>query len=291
MVSIPTGPKVVAADTVDGPGEALQLANIFHTTLDLDKLFELFNQEAQARVKYNSFRYDNPELSYEYDAGDAQTKHYSYRLLIGGCNLGEVSFGYRGKPNAEHTRDLEYLLSCLLAPLRNALMYRQALNSALKDPLTGVNNRSSLESTLEREVCLAHRHETPLALIVLDIDYFKSINDTYGHLVGDCVIRDIAACAADCIRGTDILYRYGGEEFVIILSNTQRDGARLLAERIRRSIQKHSYIYGDHTVQATVSLGVACLQGGENGKSLFQRADECLYQAKQEGRNKTILNA
>ncbi len=270
---------------------ALELATILHTTLDVEKLIELFSTEVQKSVPHDCIHFQNKDLDLQILHGDKGQHSCSYRLLIAGQNLGEISFSTnKAEFSAKETKQLEHLITSLLHPLRNALMYYQALITALKDPLTGVNNRTSFDATLKREVDIANRHSSPLALMVIDIDHFKEINDTHGHLVGDCVLRDVANCAAKCIRSTDIMFRYGGEEFVVLLSNTSPEGAQLLAERIRLSIGKQECTYGKSTVKVTVSLGIAKLNKDESGISLFSRADEAMYQAKQLGRNRTCTS-
>ena len=174
----------------------------------------------------------------------------------------------------------------MIYPLRNALLYREALRSAHRDPLTGLNNRRCLQETLRRETELAHRHGNPLSLIVLDIDHFKAVNDRHGHDVGDLALRAVAQCAAGCVRGSDMLFRFGGEEFVILLTNTDRDGALLLAERVRTAVEAMECATDMQSLRLTASLGVAGLQAGEREDQLFKRADKALYRAKEEGRNR-----
>lgn len=267
--------------------QALELANALHSCLELDKLIELFSQETQHIIEHNGIEFRNDELNLQLRVGREAIHSCSYRLLVGGDNLGELLFLRAQKFSESEVVQIEYLLASLLAPLRNSLMYKQALETALRDPLTGVSNRASFDQSLVREVDLAHRHQNPLALIVMDIDHFKKINDQYGHLIGDCVLRDVAKCTQRCIRSSDMVFRYGGEEFVILLSNTTPEGANLLAERIRRSIEKQGYVYSDHSIRATVSMGIACLCANENPLDFFARADKALYESKQNGRNRT----
>lgn len=271
---------------------ALELASILHTTLDIEKLLELFSTETQKSVTHESVHFQNKDLDLQITHGTKGNVSCSYRLLIAGQKLGEITFTTNEERFTEKdTKQLEFLIPSLLHPLRNALMYYQALITALKDPLTGVNNRTSFEATLQREVDIANRHNTPLALMVIDIDHFKKVNDNHGHLVGDCVLRDVAHCTSKCIRSTDIIFRYGGEEFVVLLNNTTPEGAKLLAERIRLSIGKRERTYGKISVKTTVSLGVARLEKDEDGISLFRRADEAMYKAKEQGRNRTVSAA
>ncbi len=213
----------------------------------------------------------------------------SYRLVVAGEELGQLTFTRRKRFSAPETRLLEDLLCSLVYPLRNALLYHAALKAAFMDPLTGVNNRATMSTTFNREIEMARRHAMPLALAILDIDHFKLINDKYGHAAGDCVLKQLAQTVMRCIRNTDILFRYGGEEFTVLLSNTAPGGAVLLAERIRRAVEKTACAYNDTTMPVTVSLGVAFLKEGDTEVALFERADNALYQAKYEGRNCTRL--
>ncbi|HEB80945.1 MAG TPA: GGDEF domain-containing protein, partial [Chromatiales bacterium] len=167
----------------------------------------------------------------------------------------------------------------------NTLLYRYALWSASKDPLTGINNRGAMDTALRREVELAHRHGTPLSLLVMDIDHFKSVNDRYGHTMGDCALRHVTDCAASCIRGSDMLFRYGGEEFVVLASNTEWFGGLMLAERLRAAIEAMECTCNEVRLRMTVSLGVSTLEADDDPAALFARSDEALYQAKLEGRN------
>lgn len=270
--------------------QVLELSNRLHSSLDIDKLFETYAGEVTRIVPIDGLHFHNDDLNFQYKQGRMLRHSCNYRLLMGGQNLGEIHF-FRGRRfSEEDTVQLEYMLSSLLNPLHNSLMYQQAVNSALIDPLTQVNNRSTFEATLSREVSLAKRHQTSLAMLVVDIDHFKKINDVYGHLIGDCVLRDVAKCINSVIRNSDIVFRYGGEEFVILLSNTGQTGAMLLAERIRKAISKLECAYGKSNTRVTASLGIACLKDHEQPVDLFTRADSALYKAKNQGRNQSMYS-
>lgn len=265
--------------------ESLRITRALQTTLDLEELLETFHKEITKLISYTSLVYSNIPQGIEYAVGKAAPHTCTYHLVIAGESLGELSFTRRKKFTDPETMMIEYLMCSLVYPLRNALKYKHALQMALKDPLTGVNNRVAMDSTLQREVELANRYGTPLSLIALDVDYFKRINDAYGHATGDCVLKAVASAALSSIRSTDIIFRFGGEEFIILLSNTDKEGAICLAERIRQRIQTAKYICNEAMIAATASLGVACLDKGENVHSLFSRADQALYHAKAGGRN------
>ncbi len=137
------------------------------------------------------------------------------------------------------------MISALIYPLRNALLYKQAVEKAYNDPLTGLNNRAAFDKSIEQEVDLATRHGHSLSLMMLDLDRFKQINDNYGHIVGDAVLKSFADCIMECMRSSDIVFRYGGEEFVILLRNTELAGAILLAERMRKNIENMKFDYNN----------------------------------------------
>jgi diguanylate cyclase (GGDEF)-like protein len=157
------------------------------------------------------------------------------------------------------------------------------------DGLTKAYNRRYFVEVLEREIMRARRYERPLVLGLIDIDHFKKINDTWGHLAGDQILKDMSRIVLDTIRKEDIFSRYGGEEFALLLPEVGLDGAKILCERLRTSIEGAMFRYQDKRVQVTVSLGLACTPcTGDRivGEKLIELADAKLYEAKESGRNK-----
>lgn len=268
----------------------LRMTQSLQTTLEIPALLELFYLQSDANVPVDGMDYVNEQLNLEYRTGTRSRHTCHYNLKLGDIDLGGLTFRRRGKFSEAETVVLEKLLCCLLYPLRNALLYRDALALAQKDSLTGICNRAALDDALETEVSLAGRHRTPLSIVVFDIDHFKSINDRYGHSMGDQAIKTVVKCAQSCARSTDMLFRYGGEEFVMLLRNTSLDGARLLAERIRRKVEKLECQGKRKPITMTISAGVAALEAGEKAHSLFERADQSLYAAKHGGRNKVCVS-
>lgn len=156
------------------------------------------------------------------------------------------------------------------------------------DALTQAHNRRALLEFLDRELVRSQRHGRPVALILLDIDHFKSINDQFGHLAGDFALRELAQLIRSVVRREDLFARYGGEEFALVLVETGLPQAAEVAERIRRTIEGHVFRYEDSEFRLTVSIGVAATPGGEEltTTEMIRRADEKLYQAKHSGRNR-----
>jgi len=154
------------------------------------------------------------------------------------------------------------------------------------DGLTQIYNRRHWQESLEQEYAKAQRHDKKLSLIMLDLDYFKLLNDNYGHQCGDMVLIEVSALISSLLRVEDVFGRYGGEEFAIILPETELSGAMDLAQRICNSIATKDLTYKDHNIKVTVSLGVAQLSAGEsNYEALITQSDSALYQAKGQGRN------
>jgi diguanylate cyclase (GGDEF)-like protein len=170
-------------------------------------------------------------------------------------------------------------------------LQRSLYESSVRDALTGAYNRKHFNERLASEVSYAVRHVTPLALLLLDIDYFKRVNDEHGHLAGDQVLRELAGVIMCTIRAEDMFARYGGEEFAVIARGSDARGAVALAERIRGVAETLAVDFEGLTLRVTISVGVAtlsCAGGSKNVNALIARADEHLYEAKLHGRNRVV---
>ena len=266
----------------------LRISNSLQSSLFVKDVIHAFSSEARRVVRRVALRYRNRADDLLFQEGRQQLHRCSYELNLLGKSLGEVSF-MRNQPFTNDEQSLfEVMLCALIYPLRNALMYERALRSALKDPLTGINNRASMEQHIEHEVLPAVRHNTPLSMLMVDLDHFKAINDTHGHLVGDAVLTAVANCIVRCTRNSDVVFRYGGEEFAVILTNTKSTGAQLLAERIRSAVAELETSVGGVRVLVTTSVGIAELGPGDSKLDLLERADAMLYRAKYRGRNQVV---
>lgn len=166
-------------------------------------------------------------------------------------------------------------------------MIRELNRRAYTDPLTGLNNRHFLSERGAELFTLCSRYNHPISLMVIDADHFKAVNDTYGHDAGDEVLKNLAKTLTAVARSTDIVARFGGEEFIILLPETESAGAVQLAERVRSRIEKAGTSGADE-IAITVSIGVASYNGGDDFDALFRRADKALYAAKESGRNRVV---
>ena len=162
---------------------------------------------------------------------------------------------------------------------------------SVTDGLTKTFLRRYFLERLKEEIIRSKQYDSDISFIMLDLDYFKKCNDSYGHLVGDAVLREVAKILKKSVREIDIVGRYGGEEFSILLPETDKKGAYIVAERIRKSVEKHIIHAYDESVKMTVSMGISSFKedGEYSEEELIEKADQALYKAKQEGRNKVCL--
>jgi two-component system cell cycle response regulator len=167
---------------------------------------------------------------------------------------------------------------------------QMSIEMAITDPLTGLYNRRYMETHVKTLVDQAAARGRPLAIMMLDIDYFKSINDSWGHDTGDDVLREFAIRIKKSIRGIDLACRYGGEEFVVVMPETDMAVATMVAERLRRAIAGEPFAIqqGVRSIDVTISIGIAELGRDETAATVFKRADQALYRAKRDGRNRVV---
>lgn len=195
-------------------------------------------------------------------------------------------------------KDIDYLLQLTRQSgmtIQRANVYAEVLKSATMDALTGLNNRRQFETRLKQEVSNSKRNNIPLCCMMLDVDYFKKVNDTYGHAAGDCVLRGVSEIIKTEIREYDIACRYGGEEFFIILPQTNIKEASLVAQRLRKVIEETKMDISEAGVadisyiKVTTSIGICTYESTMTPNEFAQKADKALYEAKTTGRNRVIV--
>jgi diguanylate cyclase (GGDEF)-like protein len=172
-----------------------------------------------------------------------------------------------------------------------ALVHALTASLSLSDPLTGLANRRQLNQDLALEVERAARYDRPLTLLMIDVDHFKAVNDTFGHAVGDAVLSEIAGLLAEQMRAGDTVYRYGGEEFAVLARETDLAGARAIGERLRILVEEHYSPAAPGDVAVTISVGVACVPDTiDAAREALEAADAALYDAKRSGRNRVVAH-
>jgi len=277
-------PQIAARENANPLVDArFRLLNTLQTSLELETILDLFKQEIDTVMRVSGCCYVNEPANVQYQLGETEVHQCAYRLIIQNENLGEMIF-YRDTRFNEYDMDsLQVLLSTLLNPVRNALLYRQAIAASLTDPLTGAGNRQALKSQLAREISLSRRYQQPVSALIIDIDKFKLINDTYGHTTGDLVLQDLVKVINKVNRSTDLCFRYGGEEFVVLLGNTDKSGAQVIAHRLCHAIAESRICSDSGLLQITVSIGVATITDIDTDESLLNRADKAMYKIKSQG--------
>jgi diguanylate cyclase (GGDEF)-like protein len=190
------------------------------------------------------------------------------------------------------SKQLSIFTQSLAVALHNALEHEQLQKLAALDPLTGILNRRFGLVRLHEEYSRSVRRATPLGVLMFDIDHFKQVNDTYGHVVGDRVLRNITGLIRQGIREGDILLRYGGEEFMVILPGASKDDSFTIADRVRHIVRDSKTAYGDNQIGVTISVGVDSMpESSVSGElELIANADEALYRSKNSGRDKVTIH-
>lgn len=267
----------------------LQLSDLLSRHLNLADILKVFSHEIQPLVPHGSYRYVSDSLGEPMREGDVGPHSLQYRLTIQQMDLGELTL-YRDQPfGSNEVCQFEDLLCSLVYPLRNGLLYHTAIMSAYRDPLTDINNRAALEKLLPREISLAKRHDHRLAMMILDLDGFKRINDEHGHDVGDRVLIRVAELIKSCLRDTDLLFRYGGDEFVAALPHTDIQGGIDVAHRVLEQVMDLDLDDLGVTGRLGMSSGLTMLQAGDDFTRFFKRADEALYRAKKSGKHQVVI--
>ena len=205
--------------------------------------------------------------------------------------IGGICFYTRQDVDYSSFRYFDIMISELLAIFKMKYQYTEKEFMSVLDGLTGLYNRRQLEIGLEQECNRTKRHPSDFSLAILDIDFFKKVNDTYGHQYGDYVLKTVADLMKQSFRKTDLLYRYGGEELVIIMPETNIEGAIIPVQRLRRMVEDYKFEYNGVRAKVTVSIGLTMnYQNLNSPAEILKTADEALYKAKEGGRNRVILH-
>ena len=191
-----------------------------------------------------------------------------------------------GLLSADRRRIIEAAAALLAVSIKNAQLFREVKDNSVKDALTGCFTRGHALDVIDAELRRARRSQTPVSLIMFDLDHFKDVNDRYGHLCGDAVLSAVGKRMKEVLRGSDLKCRYGGEEFLVLLPETPLHGARRVAETLRREIAERPVPWSGEGLTVTASFGLAQTMPGEvNVQAVIARADQALYRAKDDGRN------
>jgi diguanylate cyclase (GGDEF)-like protein len=239
-----------------------------------------FNKNCKAVLSFGNFAFFSQKLHrFLFPFKPDSSFGYRFDLMQQSCTMGPL----RSDDNSISG------LFLIVQDVTELATYEQKLvEMNTKDVLTGIYNRRFMESRLQEEFERHRRHSHPLSLIMIDIDFFKKVNDNYGHQCGDAVLQAVAEKTASVIRKTDFVARYGGEEFCCLLPETSVTAAEIVAENIRTHIEQIENIFEGNSIKVTISLGISSLMDKDSPETLLKRADDALYQAKHSGRNRFV---
>ena len=206
---------------------------------------------------------------------------------ITGCIVARSTLDKLSKRDISY---LEQLTRQSAITINRANTYSKVLQYATLDALTNLNNRRQFEVRLKQEIATTKRQKNPLCAMMIDIDFFKKVNDTYGHASGDAVLRTVASIIKEHLRESDIPSRYGGEEFAVLLPYTHIEEAKIVGERLRKAVEETPIPIDKKNINVTISMGLAEFNVKETGEELFKRADSALYEAKEGGRNRVCVD-
>ena len=280
-------------DWNESPDVLTRLTRRLSTTLSLEHQLAILAEEMAIVVPYGALNYRHQIGSTEfvYASGMDGPHSCEYRLNLEGEYYGTLTLKRRQRFKEEELEGIELILGAAICPIRNACKFIVIEQAALTDSLTGVPNKRAMEQSLLQASQLSDRHGDQYSLILCDLDHFKAVNDKHGHVVGDHLLKLAARELEGAVRTSDSVYRFGGEEFAVLLPHTAEQDARDVADRIRRNIATIVVNCGDTNVSVTASCGVAMRLVDETSDQWVARADEALYRAKDHGRNCTRVFA
>lgn len=259
----------------------VDLLEVLQTSLDVPTLLQRFLQHVQPVYGLEGCRLQTRDNRH-WLAGDEGLFALEVELEVDRELIGTLSLSRDHRFAREERLQLKALAQTLRFPLYNALEYQRVRKAMFTDELTGLNNRHAFELSLQQAMERARRQQQPLGMMVLDLDHFKAINDQQGHAEGDAVLRQLARAMEAATRDADLLFRFGGDEFVVLLPDTDSKGLEKVAQRLQQTVAEASQAHG---TPFTISMGLASWQNSMNGASLFRQADAALYRAKEKGRN------
>lgn len=251
-------------------------------SLDQNKVFENFRNQISSNVELHECKF----LKY----GEDVSQYNDNAVLPLNINKNTIGYLVTSRVKDEEKDKFNILSQQFLLGIKRALLYEKIQELAITDSLTKAFSRRYLLERLGEEVERSKKFKYNFSFLMLDIDHFKGYNDRYGHLVGDAILKDVASVIKEGIRQIDLVGRYGGEEFSVILTETGREQAGFIAERIRQAVEERNIRVYDENLKVTVSIGISVFpENASDSLTLIDTADKALYQAKETGRNRTCI--
>ncbi|MFV9614661.1 MAG: GGDEF domain-containing protein [Gammaproteobacteria bacterium] len=262
-----------------------------HENLDFYQLFNTFINELRATVPCDSIAFENKSMEISLVNGSAGRHHCEYTLKYEGLSLGKIRITRDSKLLDQELDIIETMLAGLTLPLRNALRYQQAIRFSLRDELTGLRNESYYHDIVDLEIKRSHRYKNPFSLLMFDLDDFENINAQYGREAGDAILHQVAGRIGEKARSSDVVYRNGGDQFLVFLPNTDKAEAMVVATRIKDFALARTCKHEDKLISFTLSVGVVTVTHGDTVDKLIDRADKATFHAKILGKDRIYADS
>src|SRR5690554_476175 len=277
----------------NSPDPHTKLTRRLSITLSLETQLAILAEELDSGIPFDalSYRHKIAHRDFVFANGMGGPHRCEYRLNLEGVFYGTLTLNRRKKFSDDELQAIEMIISAAIFPLRNACQYIAIEQAALTDALTSIPNKRALDEHLQRASLLSDRHGEEYTLILCDLDHFKAVNDQHGHVVGDHLLKLTAEAIENATRNSDSVYRFGGEEFAILLPHTGEQEARDVADRVRNAVASIKIDCGGTDLSVTISCGVARHMAEEAASQRIARADEALYRVKAQDRNYTRMYA
>jgi diguanylate cyclase (GGDEF)-like protein len=260
-----------------GADQRLLILQKLQGKLELGILFEIFTREIEKQIDVSRLIWDLDDTSTLIRRGKSTEFNQTFVLRFGDNELGKLKYTTPYKLDNDEINLLHTYHRLFAGPLSNAIEYRRVKDMAMRDHLSGLGNRSSFEQDIQHAIAMSERRDVGLVVVIFDLDNFKQVNDRYGHLDGDKVIRRFAIALKHAVRTSDRCYRLGGDEFIMLLQPATDKSAQKVAERVHHLINDDQAL---RTLKVSSSHGYAQYQKGDTTLSLIDRADRQLYKQK-----------
>ena len=255
----------------------LALVKQLQTSLDLKKIIDIFAIEVAKYIDFSGLYFKHHDVRATARGSRQAKNERQFELKLNGKFIGILTYAINSPISMTNYKILSELHELLINPINNAICYHQAMQLAMQDSLTGLGNRRSFDEQITRTMAQATRRHTRVGLILADLNKFKAINDTHGHAVGDKVLVHFANALRASVRNSDTIFRFGGDEFALIVEDAVENSLSMIESRIKHAIE-HDALLSKYNV--STSLGRTFMTRADNAESFFNRADNALYAKK-----------
>lgn len=255
----------------------LALLEQLQTTLELDAIISKYAMEASKYIDFSGLYFEGNSVKSTLRGSRKGKIERLFNIVIAGEFIGKLTYAMNSPLSSSNVKILEELHNYLQYPLKNAIVYQEALNLAMQDSLTALGNRRYFDEQIKRAMHQANRSHNSVGIIVADLNKFKAVNDTYGHAVGDKVLTHFADALRVSVRDSDSIFRFGGDEFVVLIEDASKESLEVIYHRIHEAVSVDAYL---SKYNVGCSLGATFMNRSDTAQSFFERADQDLYRKK-----------